>query len=341
MRAAVLTELGATPRLTEVGIPRPRPGEQLVEVDAAGMNPVDINISRGLAFSPPLPCTLGLEGIGRTADGRRVYFDSARQPFGSFAEHCVVAEEHLMEIPEQVDAAAAMPFGIAGLAAWTGLTWKGALRDGETVLVLGASSIVGQIGVQLAARLGAGRVVAAARDETFLAGAGALGADATVRLDGTADDLVPELTEASQGGFDLVLDMLWGPPVEAALAAVAPLGRIVQIGASAGPTAEIPARPLRTSGISILAHINYHAPVEVRAEGFTTMCRMAAAGDLHAPVETAPLEHISELWARQQTGPHVKLVVRPGRAHGPVGRSAGQAGLARPSVGDRQPDSSR
>ncbi len=321
MKAAVLTELGATPRLAEVEVPRPQPGEHLVEVEAAGMNPVDINISRGLAFSPPLPCTLGMEGIGRTADGRRVYFDSARQPFGSFAEHCIVADKHLVEIPDGIDAAAAMPFGIAGLAAWTGLTWKGALHDGETVLVLGASSIVGQIGVQLAARLGAGRVVAAARDKTFLDRAGELGADATVRLGGTANDWISELTEASQGGFDLVLDMLWGPPVEAALAATAPSGRVVQIGASAGPTAEIPARPLRTSGISILTHINYHAPVEVRAAGFTTMCQMNAAGRLHVPVEAAPLEHIADLWARQQTGPHVKLVVQPGHTHDPIGKS--------------------
>jgi hypothetical protein len=57
---------------------------QVVEVEAAGMNPVDINISHGLAFSPPLPCPSGLEGVGRTEDGRRFYFDAAKQPYGSF-----------------------------------------------------------------------------------------------------------------------------------------------------------------------------------------------------------------------------------------------------------------
>lgn len=313
MTAVVLTELGATPHLAEVEVPQPGPGEQLIHVEAAGMNPVDINISRGLAFPPPLPYTPGMEGIGRTADGRRVYFDSARQPHGSFAPYCIVADEDLIEIPYGTDAAAAMPFGIAGLAAWTGLTWKGALRTGETVLVLGASSIVGRIGIQLAAQLGAGRVVAAARDQTFLDHAESLGADATVRLDGSLDELTAALTQASQGGYDLVLDMLWGRPAEAAVAAMAPFGRVVQIGASAGPTAEIPARPLRTSGISILTHINYHAPVAVRAAGFADMCEMNAAGDLVVPVEEAPLKHIANLWARQQTGPHVKLVLRPDR----------------------------
>lgn len=310
MRAAVVTELGATPHLADVEIPRPRLGEQLVTVEAAGMNPVDINISRGLAFDPPLPYTVGMEGIGRTQDGRRVYFDLATQPFGSFAEHCIVAENDLIEIPDDVDAAAALPFGIAGLAAWTGLTWKGGLSAGETVLILGASSIVGQIGVQLAARLGAGRVVAAARDPGFLARAGALGADATVRLGEDPTDLVGNLKDAALRGYDLVLDMLWGRPVEAVATAMAPLGRIVQVGASAGPTAELPARPLRTSGISILTHINYHTPIDVRAAGFRTMCEMHAAGRLSVPHEEIPLDRVADAWQRQQTGQHVKLIIR-------------------------------
>ncbi|MGE0067006.1 MAG: hypothetical protein AB7T48_06590, partial [Solirubrobacterales bacterium] len=107
----------------------------------------------------------------------------------SFAEYCLVADEDLMDIPEGISAATAMPFGIAGLAAWTGLEWKGKLSEGETVLILGASSIVGQIGVQVARRLGAGRVVAAARDEGLLARCVELGADATVRLGGDREEV--------------------------------------------------------------------------------------------------------------------------------------------------------
>jgi NADPH:quinone reductase-like Zn-dependent oxidoreductase len=80
MKAAVLTEIGGTPALGECDGPEPRAGVQVVEVEAAGMNPVDVNISRGLAFSPPLPCTVGLEGVGRSEDGRRVYFDGPSSP---------------------------------------------------------------------------------------------------------------------------------------------------------------------------------------------------------------------------------------------------------------------
>lgn len=311
MKAAQLSEFGGIPALGELERPAPGVGQQLIEVEAAGMNPVDVNISRGIAFVPPLPYVVGLEGIGRTGNGRRVYFDSAQQPCGSFAEYCLVADDDLMGIPEGIDAAAAMPYGIAGLAAWTGLGWRGGLREGETLLILGASSIVGQIAVQVAPRLGAGRVVAAARDEALLARSAELGAHATVRLGGNREELVEELREAAGGGFDLVLDLLWGEPVATAIEAMADFGRIVQIGGSASPTAELPARLLRNKGISIFAHINYHTPISVREQAFCSMCEMSLAGDLVVPVEELPLDDVAKAWERQQSGPHVKLVIRP------------------------------
>jgi NADPH2:quinone reductase len=312
MKAALLTELGGTPVPAEFDRPEPQAGQQLVEVEAAGLNPGDVNIALGLFSKPPLPYVIGIEGIGRSEDGRRVFFDTAKQPFGSFAEYCPIAEGDLMEIPEDVGAATAMPFGIAGLAAWTGLDHKdGGLRGGETVLILGASSIVGQIAVQVAPRLGAGRVVAAARDEAQLTRLAELGADATVRLGGAREELVAELREASGGGgFDFVLDLLWGEPIEAAVGAMADFGRVIQIGGSAGPTAEFDARQLRNSGVSILTHLNYTTPIAARKKAFAAMCEMSNAGDLVVPVEEMPLADIAEAWERQKSGPHIKLVIR-------------------------------
>jgi NADPH:quinone reductase-like Zn-dependent oxidoreductase len=311
MKAALLKKIGDIPAAAEFDRPEPQGGQELIEVEAAGLNPVDIQIADGLLPGLQLPCALGIEGIGRTRDGRRVYFDAVQQPFGSFAECCLVAQDGLMDVPDGIEAAAAMPFGIAGIAAWTGLGWKGGLREGETVLVLGASSIVGQIAVQASRRLGAGRVVAAARDETLLIRTAELGADATVRLGGDRETLVAELQEAAGGGFDLVLDLLWAEPIVAAIEAMSDFGRVVQLGASAGPFAELPARALWNRGITILAHINYHAPIAVRAEAFRAMCEMNIAGDLAVPVEQVSLDDVEDAWERQRTGPHVKLVIRP------------------------------
>lgn len=86
---------------------------------------------------------------------------------GSFAERLAIAESALVTAPEGSDGAAdalAACFGVAGLAAWLPLEWRAQLREGETVLVLAASGAVGKIAVQAAKLLGAGRVVAAARD---------------------------------------------------------------------------------------------------------------------------------------------------------------------------------
>ena len=113
--------------------------------------------------------------------------------------------------------------------------------------MLGASGVVGQIAVQSARLLGAGRVVAGARAADGLDRAKALGADAVVNLAAADDDLVEALREASGGdGFDLVLDPVWGDPASAALEACRRFGRLVQIGESAGPYVTLASATVRT-----------------------------------------------------------------------------------------------
>jgi NADPH2:quinone reductase len=202
--------------------------------------------------------------------------------------------------------------GIAGLAAWLGLEWRGKLRVGETVLVLGASGVVGQIAVQAARLLGAGRVVAAARSEEALQRAqNELGADAVVKLT-EDDDLTERYREAAGGDVNLVVDPIWGPAAVASLEALGEDGRLVQIGNAAAVETTVPARPIRTSIRSIIGHTNFSAPQELKRDAFLTMCRHAAAGELTVPVEEVPLDQIEEAWRRQAGGPHHKLVIRPG-----------------------------
>ncbi|MDQ2621606.1 MAG: zinc-binding alcohol dehydrogenase family protein [Actinomycetota bacterium] len=283
----------------------------MVTVEAAGLNPVDMAIASG-AFAGPvdMPCVAGREGIGIDATGRRVYFDTTVVPFGSFAEKTLVPRDLMIDVPDGIESASALPFGIAGMAAWLGLAWKGRMLHGESVLVLGASSIVGQVAVQAASILGAGRVVAAARDEVRLSQALNRGADVAVRI--TSDgDFPDELLEASCDGFDLVIDPLGGEPAAAALGAMAEHGRLVQIGSAAGPTVELTARPFRLKSLSILGLINFSVPIEIRAEAFRRMCDHASKGQLTVDVEEFGLESVGSAWSRQAGGPHHKLVIRP------------------------------
>lgn len=312
MRAAILTEKGGTPEAGEFRDPAPDDDAAVVQVLAAGLNPIDLILATGLmpARLPELPAVVGLEGVGETADGRRVYFGFSQPPFGSMAERTLVDEGELVEIPEGVADGLALAFGIAGTAAWLSLGWRGGLTEGETVLVLGSSSIVGQIAVQGAKLMGAGRVVAASRHEADLERSLAHGADATVQL--TGDDVTDRMRDAAGGGgYDLIIDPLWGPPAAAALECVAAGGRLVQIGNAAAPTAELPARFIRNQLAEIRGHSNFTAPREERTKAFREMCEHAAAGDLEVPVETVPLEDIADAWQRQADGPRAKLVIDP------------------------------
>jgi len=308
MRAAILREYGTVPELAD----HPEPtGPDVVEVLAAGMNPVDIRIATGTfpleRYDPPY--VAGKEAVGRRRDGTLTYFEYAVKPFGAFAEKTQLAPGDGYPLPEGLDPALAVCLGVSGLAAWLGLEWRGRLQRGETVLVLGASGVVGQIAVQAAKLLGAGRVVAAARSAEGLQRASALGADATVKL---ADDQAAALKEAAGGaGYDVVLDPLWGPPAVAAIAAMAPFGRLVGLGQSAGPEATIPSALVRSTPVDILGYTNYTAGEERKAAAFATMAGHAAAGRIQVEIDRYGLDDVPQVWERQQTSPNAKQVIEP------------------------------
>lgn len=306
MRAAVLHEVGTVPVFADFKEPQPGDGYQVLEVLLAGLNPVDLSIAAGRYGPLELPCVVGREGVARLPGGERVYFAGPPSPFGSMAQYAPVDVEATFSVPAGLDPGLAVALGIAGLAAWLPLTWRAGLQAGETVLVLGASGVVGQIAVQAAKLLGAGRVVAAARDRPSLERLRDRGADATVVLEG---DIGRALKDAAGDGYDVVVDPLYGPPLQAALAAAAQGARIVTIGANAGQTATIPIGDL--FGRTVMGHSNQHAPLDVRREAYERMAGYAAAGEIAVEVERLPLAQVSDAWERQARGPHHKLTLVP------------------------------
>jgi NADPH2:quinone reductase len=312
MRAAILREYGATPELGDFDEPEAGAGQVVGEVLAAGLNPVDLRRASGTFYggNPPLPSVAASEGVAQLPDGRRAYFDPPVAPYGALAERTLLEEADLFAVPEGLDPAVAVGLGIAGLAAWLGLEWSARLREGETVLVLAASGTVGQVAVQAAKLLGAGRVVAAARSADGLARAAELGADATVALgDGSADP--EELREAAGGGIDVTIDPLWGEPGIAALKAANRFARHVAIGQSAAPEAAIACVDVRSKPLSIVGHTNYAVPLADRRRAFERMAAHAVAGELEVDVERVPLAEAPAAWERLKAGPGVKLVVVP------------------------------
>jgi len=318
MRAAVIERYGEPPVLRD--LPEPKAdGAGLIEVTAAPLNPVDISIAGGkfYAGSPPTPYVPGGEGIGRVLQagkpGPRVFFKAAL-PNGALAERAVVGGGQTVPIPDNVPDGVAAALGTPGIAAYLSITRRAQLKAGETVLILAASGVLGAIAVQVARLIGAGRIVAGARDERGLARAKELGADAVVDLK-QIDGLTDRIREASGGQLQVVIDPLWGVPGVAALEAMSPLGRFVQVGASAGQEAVVKSGAVRGRYLSILGYSNFLVPWEEQAAAYRKLVDHAAAGKLKVEFEILPLEAAADAWKRQAASPHRKLVLSPQARH--------------------------
>ena len=312
MRAAILREYDEPPEPGEFDDPEAGDGQVVVEVKAAGLNPVDLHMASGSFYggASPLPSVVGKEGVGLDPEGRLVYFDRPVPPYGAFAERTLVARDSVIALPVEIDPALATCFGVAGLAAWLALDWRAQLREGETVLVLGATGVVGQIAVQAARLLGAGRIVGAGRDPEGLDRARERGADVVVQI-GAVDDLAEAFREACGEGPEVVIDPVWGEPAAAAIEACRPEARLVQLGQAADSHSSIASSAVRGKLLSILGHTNFRAPAEVTRDAYTRMVEHAAAGDLTVDVERVSLEQVADAWERQRSSPHHKLVIVP------------------------------
>lgn len=318
MRAAVLRALGEPPCCEEVAEPHLEEGEEVVQVTACPLTNLDRARAAGTHFSAPakLPAVCGSAlAAGRLPDGTRVLF---RSPGGTMAERAVTRHGWCSPIPEGVDDALAAAVQNPGVSAWNALEWRAKLQPGESVLVLGATGVAGQIAVQVAKHLGAGRVVAAGRNPRVLAGLPALGADATVQLDQPDDALRRALRDAAgPADFDVVLDYLWGRPTEVFISTLGfadmelrfSRTRLVQIGVMASPTLNLSAEVLRSSGLEIVGSGTGNAPpAEVLARELGQVLDLLAGGRLRMEVNRVPLTRVRHVWDLDQQGHRTVLI---------------------------------
>jgi NADPH:quinone reductase-like Zn-dependent oxidoreductase len=153
----------------------------------------------------------GTDGVGRLADGQRVFFGGTRAPYGAMAERAVVRKAFAFPVPDALDDYTAAAISNPGVSAWLSLEYRARLVPGENVLILGATGVTGRLAIKIARLLGAGRVVAAGRNREILSALKSEGADAIVALDVSAQELTQAFTrEAGQSGFQVVIDYLWG-----------------------------------------------------------------------------------------------------------------------------------
>jgi len=286
VRAAIFSEHGGPEviRIEDVERPRPGPGEVLVRVSASSLNHLDLWARRGLPFEIPMPHIGGSDIVGvveevgpgslAVPEGTRVVVDPSLNwewyeglrrgqgwggdPFGvigehtqgGFAEYVTVPAANLLELPEGFPFETAAAAGLVFATAWSALITRGGLRPGERVIITGASGGVGTAAVQLATRMGAGvlAVTSGAGNAERLLGLGVHQV-----LDRTDGDFAAMLKEATRRDpVDLVLDSVGATFWPSLVRSLRPGGRLVCIGATAGPTAEVDLRHLFWKRLSLL-----------------------------------------------------------------------------------------
>jgi len=314
VRAAEVRTPGEPPVAAERDAPAAGDGRVLVDVLAAPITPLDLLCASGRSYFgvPATPYVPGVQGVGRTGDGRTVWFPTAAGMApgdGSMAATVAVPAEDLVALPDGADGArgadavVVAAAGLSAVAALMALTWRGELAAGEQVVVLGAGGVVGQAAVQLARAAGARRVVAAARSASARERAVAAGADAVVALD--TDDagvLTERLLAAGDGPSDLVLDPLFGTPAVAATRSLRPGGRLVNLGSAAGEAATFDSATLRSRSLRVLGYTNNELTAAQRSDAVTRVAAAVADGTLAVAHETVPLDDVTAAWSRQAAG---------------------------------------
>lgn len=309
MKAAVVNVLGQPPRYQDFAEPTPAEGEILVKVRAAGLHPVVKAIASGAHYSSKgeVPVIPGIDGVGTLDDGSRVYFGFARRPWGTMCERTIALRTKCLPLPDNIDDVQAAAIVNPGMSAWLSLKERASVRKGETVLILGATGVAGQLAIQAARHLGAKRVIAAGRNLDAL---GSVSPDAVVSLTQSEDAIRDAFTVEVKRGIDVVIDYLWGRPTELLLDALAkgfdPNGsrqtRLIELGESAGKTISLPGATLRSIDLHLMGGGFGSVPLMRIFEAIPTIFSLAAEGTLKVAADAIPLANVEFAWTRKESG---------------------------------------
>ncbi|WP_319826106.1 NADPH:quinone oxidoreductase family protein [Thalassovita sp.] len=319
MRAFHIASAGEAPKLIDLAIPQPGPGQIRLKIAACGLNFADLLMIQGkYQDTPQAPFTLGMEVAGTVdaqgpdtdgpAVGTRVAVFGGQ---GGLADFGCFDVNRCVAIPDAMSFEDAAAFQIAYGTSHVALDHRARMQPGETLLVTGAAGGVGLTAVEIGKLMGA-TVVACARGADKLAVAKSAGADHLI--DATNQD-IREVVK-SLGGADVVYDAVGGDQWEAAFRACKPEGRLLPIGFASGDVPQIPANHLLVKNLTVLGvywggYLKFRP--EVITDSLKTMLGWYEQGRLKPHVShVLPLDRADEglelLRARKSTG---KVVITP------------------------------
>lgn len=294
MKAAYFEEFGELDNIQVGNLDKPEPGdgEVLVRVKAAGVNPVDAAVVRGMlneVIPAEFPAIPGWDMAGvvekcgyaarRFEEGDEVYA-YARRPnvqHGSFAEYVVIPESYLARRPQKISMEASGGIPLVGLTAYQSLFQFGDLQEGQTLLMLGASGGVGTMAIQLAKAKGATVIgVASSSNQEYMS---ELGADETI--DYSAGDVGDQVKEVAFDGVDFIFHCSRGDSLNQSIGTLKEGGQLISI-------------TNRQPDISDDINFQY-VFVEPNAKQLKHLQELADEGKLKVPVsQTYPLEETEQ-----------------------------------------------
>ncbi|WP_321799215.1 NADP-dependent oxidoreductase [Caballeronia sp. J97] len=242
MKAIVIDRVGGSDamKLADLPMPVPGPGEVLIRVAYAGVNPADWKCREGYlgAFIEyTFPFVIGFDaagavqasgdGVDGLPPGTRVFAqtDVGAGKWGAYAEYVVVRHDSVVPIPDGLSFAEAAAVPTPALAAWAGVFDDGGLRGGQKLLVHGGAGAVGMFAIQLAKHAGAD--VAATCSAANRQYVESIGCDRSI--DYRSDDIGHALRAWAPRGVDLVIDAVGGGTLPDPLGMLAPGGMLVSI----------------------------------------------------------------------------------------------------------------
>ena len=311
MKAVVCTQFGPADLLEYLDVPSPTPGDRevVVSVKAASVNFPDVLIIENkYQFKPTLPFSPGSELAGvvkavgphvtHVKVGDRVM---AFTIYGAFAEEVMLGAARVLPIPPGMDFETAAALLLTYGTMDHGLRDRGAVRPGETVLVLGASGGVGIASIEIAKTLGA-RVIACASSADKLAVCQAHGADAVINY--ASEDLRERINELTAGrGVDVIVDPVGGPFTEPALRSIAWRGRLLVVGFAAG---EIPKTPLNLALLKGCSIVGVFWGDFLRREPEAFAASVRQLGEWYAQGKLRP--HVSARFPLARAAEAIKLM---------------------------------
>jgi NADPH:quinone reductase-like Zn-dependent oxidoreductase len=287
------------------------PGTEIINVGACALSQFSKSRSAGSHYSSEakFPSVAGVDGVGRTTDGQRVYFALPESPFGALAEKSLVRSNQCVAVPEGLDDLTAAAIANPGMSAWAAFVERAKLQRGETVLINGATGTAGKLAVQLAKHLGAAKVICTGRNETELRELTSLGGDVVIpfRL-GTfhplgANHYEQALISEFEHGIDVVIDYLWGESARRVIIAIAravedgrPV-RFVHVGGASGKrNIQLPGAALRSSAIQMMGSGLKSVPLSKLLDAVRSVFDAVTPANLQIAIRSVPLADIAGAW---------------------------------------------